>query len=61
VFKSDVGIGTVFTLNFEVIKIRGNPAVSKIMFTFISRHRSPRYSSEMIVKSRAKTSKSLKL
>ena len=29
-FKSEVGVGTVFTLNFEVKKIRGTPSVSII-------------------------------
>ena len=28
VFKSEMGVGTVFTLNFEVKKIRGNTVVS---------------------------------
>jgi len=34
--KSEIGVGTTFTLTFEVLRIRGDPSVSnEFLFTFI--------------------------
>ena len=34
-FKSEIGAGTTFTLNFEVLRIRGDPAVSNTFINLI--------------------------